>query len=196
MGLSVATQPAEETVSLAEQYLHMRVEDTDVTDGGDEDSLIQGLITAARIYCEDIQGRSYVNTTYDLTLSAYAPIILIPRSPLSSVTSITYIDTNGATQPVSTDVYHVKTDLTTGMVIRKPNESWPSDVSTSEVDPITVRFVAGYGEAGDVPDTFKIAIKMLAASWYENRESVSEKQRYAVPMAVENLLQFDRASFV
>lgn len=39
------------------------------------------------------------------------------------------------------------------------------------VNGIEIDFTAGYGTATDVPGPLKLAIKQLAAHWYENRET-------------------------
>ena len=82
----------------------------DVTD---DDSLIDALITAARQLVETEQNRQLMPATYELTLdefpsSSNCPIEL-PRPPLQSVSSITYVDTAGATQTWSSDDYQVDT---------------------------------------------------------------------------------------
>jgi uncharacterized phage protein (predicted DNA packaging) len=40
----------------------------------------------------------------------------------------------------------------------------------------------------DVPERARVAVKALAAHWYENRESMSVQQAYVVPMHVRALI--------
>ena len=68
--------------------------------------------------------------------------------------------------------YIVDTVAEPGRVYLKWDKSWPS-VSLQVVNPIVVRFVAGYGVAGsNVPETIKQAILLLIGHLYENREDV------------------------
>jgi len=55
---------------------------------------------------------------------------------------------------------------------------------------VTVRFVAGYGDAGDVPQAIKQAILILIAHWYEQRDPVEAGNiaPIMVPLMVTTLL--------
>ncbi len=54
MALQITTEPLVEPISLIEAKLHLRVSTTA------DDALITQLIRAARIYCENYQGRPYI----------------------------------------------------------------------------------------------------------------------------------------
>ena len=102
--LRLKTSPAKEPVSLAEAKLHLKIEATDTG----EDSLIKRLIVVARRRAEVSTGRALVTQTWTLALDGFpGGVIEVPRPPLSSVTSITYIDPEGATQTVAADRYRV-----------------------------------------------------------------------------------------
>jgi uncharacterized phiE125 gp8 family phage protein len=91
MPLTIITPPAAEPVTVEEAKSFARVEDAD------EDALIETLITAAREHVEQATGRSFVVSTYGLTLRCFEPdVIRLPRSPLVSVESVTYRDRDGA----------------------------------------------------------------------------------------------------
>src|SRR5688572_25610126 len=103
-GLVVQTPPAAEPVTTAEAKLHLRVTDSD------DDTYIGSLITAARQKLENENGLAFINQTWDLTLDAFpdlGDVIKFPIHPLSSVTSITYKDTDGTTQTWSSSMYVV-----------------------------------------------------------------------------------------
>ena len=102
--LTETVAPVAEPVTTAEAKLYMRV------DHADEDAKIDTMVSAARQYIERVTRRALVNTTFELKLDAFPTEIRPPRSPLSSVSSITYVDTDGATQPLSASVYSVDTD--------------------------------------------------------------------------------------
>ena len=183
MGLSIVTGPTTEPLTLAEAKAHCRI------DISDDDGLLAGYILAARHWIEGQTHRAMVQRTYDYTIDWCWPTkncrswIDLPFPPLVSVTSVSYVDTNGATQTLSTSLYTVMTNRPVGAITNAYEQTWPD--LRPQVEAITVRFVAGYAS---VPDDLVQAMKMLVAHWYENRETVVIGQATEVPMAVEALV--------
>lgn len=164
--LAVATQPTVEPVTIDEAKAHLRV------DHADEDALIHGLIRAAREYVENVTARTLITTTYDLSLPAFPSCgyIEFPRSPVQSVTSVTYRDSAGASTTWGTSNYLVDTAGLVGRLVPAYGVSWPS-FTAYPVNPVTVRFVAGYGAAGDVPEQLRQAMLLYLTHLYENRSA-------------------------
>jgi len=168
MGLSIATQPTAEPLTVAEAKAHLRV------DISDDDTLIGDYISAARQYAEGVTRRAFVEQTWDFTLDRF-PVgaIRLPIQPVSSVTYVQYVDTAGATQTftegTSPDVtkYDVFTDGPRTTIVPKYNLTWPDTRDHPNV--VTVRFVAGYST---FPEDLKQALKLLVGHQYENREEV------------------------
>lgn len=165
MGLKLVTAPAEEPVTSAEAKAHLRVTTAD------EDTLIASLIIAAREFVENHTHRRLITQTWDWVLDSFSAHCLeVPHAPLQSVSSITYVDTAGATQTLGTSLYTVDAKTDPGRVQPAFGESWPS---TREVlNAVTVRFIAGYGLAASVPQAIKQAMLLLIGHWFENREAV------------------------
>ena len=136
--------------------------------------------------------RSLVNTTFTLKLDAYPTEIRPPRSPLSSVTSITYVDTDGNTQTEASSVYNVDTDTEPGRVSLAVNQSW-SD-TREQNNAVVVTFVAGYGAAAsNVPAALREVVKMLTAHYYEFRQPViAGAIATKIPMHIESLIWMHR----
>lgn len=142
MSLFLVTAPAAEPVSLADLKLHLRVDTTA------EDDLIAGLGVTARQYAETFTQRAIPIQTWDYKLDRFPCLseFYLPNAPCISVTSITYVDTNGDSQPLATSVYD--TDLPVGPYARagriflKYGQSWPQTRCIPNA--VTVRFVAGY----------------------------------------------------
>ncbi len=111
------------------------------------------------------------------------------RSPLSSVTSIGYVDSNGDSQTFSSDDYDVDTTSEPGRIALAYGEVWPT--TRSDINAITLTYVAGYGAtAASVPEGIKTAIKQLVCHWYDHRETVtiSNVVPREIPLAVNALL--------
>jgi hypothetical protein len=204
--LTLVTPPAVEPVSLEEAKLHLRAP-VDL-----DDPLVTGLIVAARRKCETWLRRTLITSTWDLTFEgfpgcgwipgfSYAGVqslerqpvgtlygIQLPNPPMSSVTSINYIDTAGVSRTLATSEYQVEAG-TPGRVVPAYGKTWPA--TRRQPGAVTIRFVAGYGLAADVPDTIKIAMKLYITSLYENRGEAD----VALPYAAEVLLSAEDWGF-
>lgn len=165
MGLTLITAPAEEPITLADAKVHLRV------DGTEEDALITALIVAARRQAEHLTGRALVTQTWRCTLPAFpADSLDLPRSPLQSVSSLTYLDPVGASQTLPSADYQAITDEIVGRVLPAYGKSWPA----CRVAPgsVAVTFVAGYGAAAAVPQDIKSWMLLAIGTWYAQRETV------------------------
>ncbi|OPX87737.1 MAG: Phage gp6-like head-tail connector protein [Pelotomaculum sp. PtaB.Bin104] len=189
MALKIKTQPASEPISLAEAKSHLRV------DGTDEDTFIDGLISAAREDCEDFQSRAYITQTWELWLDNWpgSDCIDIPLPPLQSITSIKYYDTDGTEYTMATVDYFVDTKSYVGRVVLAYGKAWPS-TTLRPANGVCIEFVAGYGDAAaDLPAAVKQAMLLIIGDLYENRENtVIGKQTNELPMAAKSLLWKNR----
>lgn len=195
--LTRTSDPSEEPVSLAEAKSHLRV------DVSDDDTLIEGLIKAARIYVENATRRALVTQTWQLDLDDWPSAgkmptatdeIALPRPPLGSVTSVVYVDSDGDSNTFSADDYDVDTVTEPGRIVLGYGKTWPT-ATLRPMSPIAVTYVAGYGDAADVPQHVKQMMLMLLAHWYENREATITGAGVVaspVPFAVESLLWLER----
>lgn len=193
MSLYLVTAPTVEPVTLAEAKLQCRY------DLDDEDALILRLTRAAREFAETFCHRAIPTQTWDWKLDAFPcawPMVL-PMAGVTSITSITYVDTAGDTQTWSSALY--QTDLPTGPKSPRgriqPAYSQFYPLTRDQMNAVTVRFVAGYGSTPQsVPDGIRQAILLLVAHWFINREAANLGVGIGaveVPKTVEaNLMQF------
>jgi len=188
-GLVEVTAPASEPVTTAEFKAWSRI------DTSADDTLIAALIATARQWAETYTGRSFIDTTYDYSLDGFAGVIRLPRSPLSSVTSISYVDTAGDTQTLATSVYRVDAAREPGRITREYAQTWPSVQYVT--NNVVIRFVAGYGaDATSVPEHVKSAIKHVVADMYEHREAALEMKFIHKNQIALNLLESFRVTDV
>lgn len=182
MSLEQTVAPSAEPVTATSQKEWMRV------DGSDEDTLIGNLAAASRAYIEMSTSRQMITATWVYKLSEFPTgDLVLPISPLQSVTSIQYVDTAGDTQTWSSALYTVDTASDVGRVRPIYDEDYPS--TRGYIGDVTVTFISGYGDAAsDVPDTALTAIKLLASNWFENRESNAAITLKEVPMALQTLI--------
>jgi uncharacterized phiE125 gp8 family phage protein len=162
------TAPAAEPVTLNDVKDYLRID----ADSEDFDSILTGLIIAAREYCETFQNRVYITQTWEQSFDSFPDLPLkFPKAPLQSVESIKFIDENNVESTWGATNYIVDSDSEPGRLALSANGSWPS-VNLRPINAVKIRFIAGYGEAEAVPEKMKLAMKMLIAHWFENPEAV------------------------
>ncbi len=193
-GFTLFSAPGTDPVTLIEAKGHLHV------DSDDEDGDIAALLLAARQHIETTTGRVLISQTWDYTIDrdwpwlldfdsrAHLRVIEIPKPPLQSVTSISYVDTAGVSQTLASNQYLVDAGSSIGRVYQAYGVTWPS--VRCQAKAITVRFVAGYGAApGNIPEALRRAILLLVGHWYENREAVQiGSTPTEMPLAVASLL--------
>jgi len=167
MGLKVQliTAPSKEPVSVSEIKNQLRIEDTD------EDSLIEGLIVAAREIAEQILRKALITQTWKLYLDDFPShdCIKLPFPKLQSVSWIKYYDENNTLTTWASSNYEVDAVDVPGRIVLAQSASWPSVYD--RINPVEIQFVCGYGDdAVDVPAAIRLAIKHIVAHWFEHRE--------------------------
>jgi uncharacterized phiE125 gp8 family phage protein len=183
----VVTQPTVEPVSLtdAKAQLSLLPEQTD------DDSLIVGLIAAARRLVERRLGLALapqqLRARYELDGDGWrragagnGPSVLeLPIAPV--LTGSTYpvvVDVDGVA--VSSSTYSVDSDSLPGFL---RFSSAPTVLDTST---LTVSFWAG--PTGRIPPQLRAAILLYVGHLYAHREAVSTERAEVLPMAFESLL--------
>jgi len=144
MNVAMAIAPHAEAVHIAEMKEHLK-QDADITA---DDMLIAAQTAAAADVTETQTGsncsrnRVMLATSFDLILDKFPAwnVMFLPRVPLVSVTSITYVDTAGTTQTLATTVYSV--NAYEGRIYLAYGQVWPACRSSIE-DKVIVRFIAG-----------------------------------------------------
>ncbi len=195
--LTLITPPTIEPLDLASAKNYLRVEISD------DDALIEDMISAARLECEHRTGRSFLNQTWRITLD-YLPFTLgasplgfalgainpfnrcdgsiqLPRPPLISVDSISFVDSGGV--PASFDLDQlIVSPGTPGRIAPAFGRLFP--FSLPQIASVSIDYVAGYGsDPASVPRNIIQAIRLLTAHYYEHRSDDAP-----IPAAVDALL--------
>jgi uncharacterized phiE125 gp8 family phage protein len=187
----VTSGPAVEPITVADAKRHCEIPQADAM----HDAYLTALIAAAREHYERRTHRALINRTLALTLDKFpatnAPIYL-PWAPVSSLTSITYTDTDGTTQTWSSANYALQKNMEPGRVVLAYNCLWPS--IRVKAAGITVTYVAGYGAAASsVPQNAIHAVRLLVRHWFENRMPVNIGNIVnELPQAFESLVEAAR----
>lgn len=176
----IATAATVEPISLAELRAHLREPDHA------EDEYLAGLITAAYKWCEDFTWSKFCTQTWDEYFDGFASPLKLWHPPVSAITSVTYTDTDGDSQTLSTDYYELGQVDGLGVCRLKYNQTWPS--TRCHYDVVTVKYVCGYGAASAVPTPIKHAIKLVAAHLFNHREDAIEVALHTIPLGVGAML--------
>lgn len=177
--LSVAA--TEEPVTLAEVKRQLRLQGAGF-DSTDFDLELQEHIRAATEEVEDGEWVSLVTQTRIAKLDWFPDEIRLPRTPVQSVSSITYVDFEGTTQTLSSSLYTVDTAKKPARIVPAYNQTWPQ--TRQHIQVVTVTYVAGFGAASAVPKKFKDAIKLIVQQKFEGHDE--SRQR-----TIERLLALD-----
>lgn len=137
-GYTVTTPPYFEPVSLFELKESLKLCTTDT----DEDNLLMGLIASARDFVEKYQRRAIVEQTLQMKLDTLCTPMLPVMPNLKSVSSITYLDTAGDSQTLSTDLYDVDTASVPGRITKAYAQTYPTTYPVESA--ATINYVAGY----------------------------------------------------
>lgn len=153
MTFVVTVEPSTEPLTVSELKDRLRVTvsefDTELTE----------LITVARRQLEYDTGRRFITQTLALHMDDFigiGDVIELRQAPISAVTSIAYIDGDGATQTFAASNYTTDFTSTPPRIELVSGSSWPTidDI----VNAITITITAGYGAAAAVPVEAKLAI--------------------------------------
>ena len=158
---SAVTVAAAELVTIAEARQQAR-SDTDT----DLDAELTRLITVARNHVESYCGIRIGAQTIVAKCDSFDDLARLPDAPVTSITSITYVDTDGVTQTLATSVYELRADDLDAAVVLKFNQSWPAIQPGSR---IIVTAVVGYTTA---PPAVHHAMLVHIADHFADHEMV------------------------
>jgi uncharacterized phiE125 gp8 family phage protein len=160
--VQLVQEPADEPLTLVEAKDHLRLEI------GDDDPQVEAAILGARQWVEEHCWRGLVTQTWELILDAFPgeDEIALPKGNLTSISSITYVDGDGATQTLAPTEYQADTASEPGRVHLPYGKSWPG--TRCQWDAVKIRYVVGWA-AADVPGPIKNALKLLVSQLYEHR---------------------------
>lgn len=161
---AVITAPTIEPVTATELKLFGRI------DGTDEDTLIEGFITAARNACEGYLARALIKQKIRLYLDYWPGMeIELPRPPLISVEGVYTVDEDDVLTTYDSTNYYVIDNLDPAKLVIKNGSTPPSNTDRYTAG-YWVDFWSGYGTAAtDVPALIKEALKLWTMQIYEQR---------------------------
>lgn len=184
----VVAEPASEPLTLAECYVHLRVDPID-SDGHPDDDLILALVTAAREYCENFTGLSLAMKDYEVRFAEWPDPIELPHPPFIALLAGITVSDEVSDNAIDEDTYTVD-DYSDQFVKLSPVTSWPV-IGTGTT--IRIRYRAGYGDEseayGALPGPIRTAMLLVLGHLYANREAATTQALTTLPLGVESLLR-------
>lgn len=183
MALVMTAAPAAEPIGLAEAKAHLRI------DTSDEDALVSSLIVAARMLVERTLGLALIMQSWSHFLDAVPQhgCVALPLAPVQSVGAVTVHDGDGGTTEINAGSYSVDVLSDPARVVLT---AMVPSAGLRPFNGFEVAFVAGFGDAADVPQPIRQALLLLVAHWFEGREPVElGPGPQGVPAVAAGLLQ-------
>jgi uncharacterized phiE125 gp8 family phage protein len=187
MGLKTIT-PADAQVDADFIRLHSHIDTTL------EDDLIERWIIEAQKYCQHYTGRAIGEQTLELALDEFpgwrwcsrdsqpdAMAIELPYGPVTSVTSVSYVDLSGQVVTMDPSAWVLDDYSVTARVLPAYGQSWPA--ARCALNSLKVRYVTGY-----FPEEVSSAVALLVGLRYENREGASSKPLTEIPHGIDSIL--------
>jgi len=182
--IEVINHPDSEPLSFEQAIIYLREDENLVNK--DE---IESFITVARTWVEEFLRRPILSTGFTYYLDSFGgdyTQIVLPRPSVSDVSEVRYVDEQGQSQVLSSELYRVDTKTLLPRITPAYSESWPC--LYDEINAVQIDFTAGYENAAAVPKPIIQAIKMLTKHFYDNRDIVESGSVTEVPITVERLL--------
>lgn len=178
MAWKVTTAPAKEVWTLSEVKNYLKV------DTSADDTLITTLLQSAREVAERYLNQALITQTITEKLDRLnSPVIYLSVSPVISVSSFQYADSQNTTQTYNAANYIVDTFEKPARLSVAYGKTWPT--LYGNINDVTITYTAGYNtEPSGVPMQIRQAILMMIADSYDNREDYVKK----LPTASEYLL--------
>ena len=133
-------------------------------DEGEDVDVIEDLIKAATVQAEDLAGQDFIPRTYDVTVENGLTCIDLEKWPYGAITH------------VKKKVLEVETTLALNTDYKVKQYQWGACVEligSIEADSITVRYTTAPNP--NYLHSAKIAIKLMAAKWYDQRASAKHE---------------------
>lgn len=185
MTVLLITPPAVEPVSLEEAKAHLRLV------GSDDDDYLSALIVAARLQVETAIRRVLIDQTWRIYRDDWPAdgLVELPLGPIRSIAEITVWDADGAPKVLSSAAWRL--DAASSPARLKLLGAGPSP--GRPLNGVEIDVVAGFGPSGvAVPQPLRLAIMMLVARWFENREGAAYG---VVPSTVADAFEASIAPF-
>lgn len=171
-------------------------------DNASDDALLVLMQTTARQWVEN-KGVSLMPQKWKLCLDQFPtslqvllrvalPFVVsseirLPRGPVTSIDTFTYVDQNGVTQTLDATKYIWDPNAVPSKLFPPYGQAWP--IGRRVPNAVLINYSTGYTDPKLIPSALNLAQLMLINHWNENRELFLANQTInKIPLGVEALL--------
>lgn len=185
MSLVISTGATTEPVTVEEAIRQLRLG----TDSGEE-VIVKDMITASRRHLERYLGLSLASQSWRYSMDSFPEVIKLHKGPVTSITSLSYYDTDGTQQTLNVGTQIIKDlDSMPARVTPLSDASWPD--TEIRVNAVEIVYVAGYTPT-TIPGHIKNAILAGVTFLYDNRGDKDAE----VPGWIYKIVEMDRFDLV
>jgi len=168
IGYKIATEPTSEPVTAAEMREYLRMDDTSL------DSVIEDSISEVRAHLEQTTGRIFLTSVYDVQYKDFdaeslSPSLILPVTPVQSITSI-YYELSGVLTLLAATQYKLSGYRLFPEIVPAYGVSWP----TADDETVIVKVSAGGLTSSKEYKTGCAIIKAVVADIFEHPEASVE----------------------
>jgi uncharacterized phiE125 gp8 family phage protein len=182
--LRLKTAPTLTPVSVAEAKTHLRIDSSFTAD----DTYIETLINVATSAAENYTNLALMEQSWYLDIDAFPDYFNLLKGTLRVLTinSITYSDENNASQTLASSNYFADGSIKPARIYFAPDATIPS--TYDKPNAVSVDFTLGFSAASQVPAPIKQAVLLMVGTYYETRQTVSDRTYKEIPQSAEYLL--------
>jgi uncharacterized phiE125 gp8 family phage protein len=165
--------PAVEPISLADMKLYLRL------DGDAEDDLVAALIAAGRLTVERKTRLCLLHQSWRVRLAAWpgSRAVALPLAPVISVDAVRLVAPGGGAELVGADLCRLDAAGDPARLLLDAAVPEPAAGGAAEID-----LLCGFGAGPSaVPEPLLLAIRRMAAHWFEHRGDEGPRPGPAVP---------------
>lgn len=138
----------------------------------DDDAELERLIDLATEIAQEYCGQQFITATRAQRFDEFSDTMRLAYPPLLTVSTVQYVDTNGATQTLSSATYAVNIREKPGRIDLNPGYTWPSVREQNAA--VIVTYTCGYGSTPDlVPQRVRQAILMVVKAAYDEGDETA-----------------------
>lgn len=182
MVYKLITAPSELAITLAEAKAQLNVEAAFT----DDDVLITACINAAAKYIEKLIQGPLMSQVWELQQTGFVQCFEVNKTPVASVTSLSYYDIANADTVVNSSNYQQDLSSVPARIIL--NSAYSSPSVYDRFDAVRLRFTSGYATAAAVPEDVKQVVKLLVTHFYEQRSPEITGTISKFDLTIEKLL--------
>lgn len=172
-----ATEPI--TLTQLKNWLKIHA---DITE---DDDLITSMITECREWAETYTGQTLIAKNVVEKFDSFGTCLQLFASPVRSITSIQYYDSDNTQQTLSAENYSLISGLQNAEIYPAVDQTFPG--VAVRPDAITVTYVAGFES---VPGEIITAMRHILAKTYEKREDPVHQLKTAAEHYLDRSIRF------